>query len=150
MRHGRLKFILATLASVALPALAGALLALAICALFGSCSSVRYVPVESVKTDSVYITLNQRDSIYMRDSVYVREKGDTVYQYRYKYLFVDKAVHDTLYISKVDSVQVPYPVERELTRWQRLRQTAGSVALVVLTVGIVGGGGYLLMKRKKA
>lgn len=118
--------------------------------LLSGCGSIKYVPVESVKTDSIYITLNRRDSIYMRDSVYVREKGDTVYQYKYKYLYVDRAVHDTLYINKVDSVQVPYPVERKLTRWQRLRQTAGSVALVILTAGIVGGGGYLLMKRKKA
>ena len=47
--------------------------------LLSSCGNIRYVPVETVRTDSVYNTVYRRDSIYMRDSVYVLDKGDTVY-----------------------------------------------------------------------
>lgn len=43
-----------------------------------SCRTVKYVPVETVKVDTTYINKLQRDSIYMLDSVYVKEKGDTV------------------------------------------------------------------------
>ena len=50
--------------------------------LLSSCGNIRYVPVETVRTDSVYNTVYRRDSIYMRDSVYVLDKGDTVYQFR--------------------------------------------------------------------
>lgn len=149
MRRERLFLFLCTLATAVFSAIVALLICMGLCMLFGSCSSVKYVPVESVKTDSIYLTNWQRDSIYMRDSVYIKEKGDTVYQYRYKYLFVDKAVHDTLYVERVDSIQVPYPVEKPLSRWQRLRQTAGTVALVVLLLGVLGGAGWFFFHRKK-
>ena len=82
-----------------------------------SCRTVKYVPVETIKVDTTYINKLQRDSIYMLDSVYVKEKGDTVLIEKYKYLYRDKLVRDTMYISKADSIQVPYPVEKELTWW---------------------------------
>ena len=35
------------------------------------CTTTQYVPVESVRVDSVYIAKVERDSIYERDSVFV-------------------------------------------------------------------------------
>lgn len=105
-----------------------------------SCRTVKYVPVETVKVDTTYINKLQRDSIYMLDSVYVKDKGDTVLIEKYKYLYRDKLVRDTMYISKVDSIQVPYPVEKELTRWQQMKQELGGWALgiiLVVTLAIV-------------
>ena len=40
----------------------------------GACRSVRYIPVESVRHDSVVTILHHRDSIYQHDSVYIKEK----------------------------------------------------------------------------
>lgn len=105
-----------------------------------SCRTVKYVPVETVKVDTTYINKLQRDSIYMLDSVYVKEKGDTVLIEKYKYLYRDKLVRDTLYMAKTDSIQVPYPVEKELTRWQQMKQELGGWALgiiLVVTLAIV-------------
>lgn len=105
-----------------------------------SCRTVKYVPVETVKVDTTYINKLQRDSIYMLDSVYVKDKGDTVLIEKYKYLYRDKLVRDTMYLSKVDSIQVPYPVEKELTRWQQMKQELGGWALgiiLVVTLAIV-------------
>ena len=51
-----------------------------------SCRSVRYVPVETVKHDSVYFNKVVRDSIHVKDSVLVIVKGDTVTEFRYKYV----------------------------------------------------------------
>lgn len=112
------------------------------CLLFviNSCRTVKYVPVETVKVDTTYINKLQRDSIYMLDSVYVKEKGDTVLIEKYKYLYRDKLVRDTLYMAKTDSIQVPYPVEKELTRWQQMKQELGGWALgiiLVVTLAIV-------------
>lgn len=117
--------------------------------LLSSCESIKYVPVETVRTDSVYNTVYQHDSIYMRDSVYILDKGDTVYQFRYKYLFVDKVKHDTLYIERTDSVQVPYPVEKELTRWQSFKQEAGGFAIATIVVVLLIVFGKMVYKLKK-
>ena len=99
-----------------------------------SCRSVRYVPVETVRTDTVYMNRVERDSVVRYDSVYVREKGDTVWLEKYKYVYRDKWRTDTIYMSRTDTVSVPYPVERQLTRWQQIKQEAGGVAI----------GGFLL------
>lgn len=102
-----------------------------------SCRTVKYVPVETVKIDTTYINKLQRDSIYMLDSVYVKEKGDTVLIEKYKYLYRDKLVRDTMYISKADSIQVPYPVEKELTRWQQFRMYFGGWAMCIVVISIL-------------
>ena len=111
--------------------------------LLSSCGNIRYVPVETVRTDSVYNT------VYRRDSVYVLDKGDTVYQFRYKYLFVDKVKHDTLYIERTDSIQVPYPVEKELTRWQSFKQEVGGFAIATIVVVLLIVFGKMVYKLKK-
>lgn len=102
-----------------------------------SCRTVKYVPVETVKVDTTYINKLQRDSIYMLDSVYVKEIGDTVLIEKYKYLYRDKLVRDTMYISKADSIQVPYPVEKELTKWQQFRMYFGGWAMCIVVISIL-------------
>ncbi len=102
-----------------------------------SCRTVKYVPVETVKVDTTYINKLQRDSIYMLDSVYVKEKGDTVLIEKYKYLYRDKLVRDTLYMAKTDSIQVPYPVEKELTKWQQFRMNFGGWIIMIMVIIIL-------------
>lgn len=102
-----------------------------------SCRTVKYVPVETIKVDTTYINKLQRDSIYMLDSVYVKKKGDTVLIEKYKYLYRDKLVRDTMYISKADSIQVPYPVEKELTKWQQFRMYFGGWAMCIVVISIL-------------
>lgn len=106
-----------------------------------SCNSVKYVPVETVKHDSIYINKVQVDSVYHRDSIYVVDKGDTVFLYKDRYIYKYKDRTDTLYVTKTDSIQVPYPVEKELTRWQQFKVDFGgwTVSIVVITVLIVFG-----------
>ena len=112
--------------------------------LFG-CTTTRYVPVPSVSVDSVYIDRFQRDSIYQRDSVYVNRwtAGDTVYQDKvvWKYLYRDKVKYDTVSVLRSDTVRVPYPVERRLTKWEQVRLNVGgwAIALVVINILVVVG-----------
>ena len=115
------------------------MLIIVLIALLTSCKT-RTVVVETVRTDTTYITKHQRDSIYMKDSTHVSEQqhGDTILmkitEWHTKY--VDRAVHDTTYIAKTDSVPVPYPVEvkvpRELNLWQKTLQRTGGIALILL------------------
>lgn len=76
-----------------------------------SCTRHVYVPVETTKSDTVYLNRVHLDSIYMRDSVFIEKSGDTIREFQYKYIYRFKDRIDTLYISKTDSIQVPYPVE---------------------------------------
>ena len=116
---------------------------LLLCALFlaviSSCSRVQYVPVESVRTDSVKILQQIRDSIYVHDSIFVKSQGDTVYINRYRYKYLDKVRIDTMYVINVDSVRVPFPVERKLSRWERVKQEVGGIAMgiVILAIGLI-------------
>lgn len=90
---------------------------LLVSAVWYGCRTTKYVPVETVRYDTTYVNKLQVDSIYDKEFVYVN--GDTIFQYKYLYKY--KMLRDTVYMSKVDSIQVPYPVERKLTVWQELR-----------------------------
>lgn len=111
--------------------LKGLLLGLLACALltllFG-CRSVEYVPVEAVRTDSVYVDRWQRDSVYLKDSVYVSQRmsGDTVYvdKVAHKYVYRDKWRTDTVEAVRWRSVEVPVEVEKPLSWWERARLKA--------------------------
>lgn len=116
-----------------------------------SCRNVKYVPVETVKTDSIYINQVQRDSIYRLDSIYIRDKGDTVWVEKYKYLFVDKLRHDTMYVNHTDTIREPYPVERELSRWQNMKMELGGWAFgIIITAALIIVGWIVYKSRKNS
>ena len=118
--------------------------AVVIALIFCGCKT-KYVTVEKVRIDTTYITKLQRDSIHIHDSIFVNQwqKGDTVYQVRDRWHIEwrDRLLHDTLYKSIVDSIPVPYPVEKEVikqvTPWYNWL-LIGGLLLAVL---------YLLFKR---
>lgn len=97
-----------------------------------------YVPLEVVKRDSVIIASLDRDSIFVRDSVYLREKGDTVFKYKDKYVYVYRNVTDTFTVYRDRAIEVPVPVERKLSWWERVKlEYAEWVIGVLVTVALV-------------
>lgn len=102
-----------------------------------SCTRTMYVPVTSVQHDSIYLHIHSRDSIMVRDSVTIREKGDTVWLERWRTEYRDRIRIDTAYIERRDSIAVPYPVERKLSHKERLYMSAGRVAVPLACAGIV-------------
>ena len=121
--------------------------------LLAGCKSVQYVPVETVRTDSVYVDRFQRDSIYQRDSVYINRwtAGDTVYQDKivYKYIYRDKVKYDTVAILRSDTVRIPFPVDRELSKWEQIRLDVGGWAIGVVIITILIVIGCMVYKLKK-
>ena len=77
-----------------------------------------YIPVESVRYDRVMIEKLMRDSVFVRDSVYLKEKGDTIYKYKDRFVYVYKNRVDTFFAEKIREIEVPVPVERKLTWWE--------------------------------
>lgn len=101
--------------------------------LLSSCKSIQYVPVEKVVTE--YKTNTVHDSVYLEilkhDSVVIEKLGDTVYVNKWHTQYKDrwKEVIKTDTFIKVDSIQVPYPVEKKLTRWEQTKMDAGGIAI---------------------
>ena len=111
---------------------------LLVCLLLAGCKTARYVPVPSISVDSVYVDRFTRDSVYLHDSVFVNRwmQGDTVYvdkvvtRYKYK----DRWRHDTVAVVRVDSVRVPYPVEKDLGWWEKTRLYSFPVLVAMVAV----------------
>lgn len=101
----------------------------------------RYIPMNTVKHDSIYINKVKYDSIYHKDSIYMLIKGDTVYKYQFKYRYRDKLLRDTVSVTRVDSVKVSYPVEKPLTKWQKVKIELGSWAFggVIALILVISG-----------
>lgn len=97
------------------------------------CRSIQYVPVEKVVTE--YKTNTVHDSVYLEvlkhDSVVIEKVGDTVYVNKWHNLYKDKwrEIIKTDTLIKTDSIQVPYPVERKLTKWEQVKMDAGGIAI---------------------
>lgn len=117
----------------------------------GCKSHERVVVVETVRADTLRLSRNIRDSVWLHDSIYIRDKGDTMWIERWHTRWRDRTVHDTTYVSKTDSVPVPYPVEvkvpRELSWWQRLRMHAGGASLSLLAIWL-GVQAWKIYKKK--
>lgn len=120
-------------------------------ALLSSCKQVEYVTVEKVRTDTTYITKWQRDSIWLHDSIHVKEKGDTVLVEKWHTKYVESIKHDTTYIATHDTIPDPFPVETikevpaELSWWQKLRLWIGNIGLVAM-LGAVGYFGWRIYR----
>lgn len=103
-----------------------------------SCKSIQYVPVETMKRDTTYLSQTKIDSVYHRDSIYVERKGDTVYLSKYKYLYKYIEKHDTLWREKVDTIQIAYPVEAQLTKWQKIKINIDEYLKTIIILIIIG------------
>jgi hypothetical protein len=106
-----------------------------------SCKAPQYIPVETIKTE--YRDNYIRDSIFQLDSVFIRERGDTVTIERYRYIYKDKTTRDSIYIN--DTIRVPYPVEVEkkvkarLNGWQNFQIWCGRFALLLVWLFLMRG-----------
>ena len=105
------------------------LIAIIIAMVCVGCKSVEYVEVETIRLDTLHHYEFQLDSIVRIDSIYEREyiKGDTVFKEKesYSYRNTHKAKADTIRETKVEYVEKPIEVEKELTAWQKFKINAG-------------------------
>lgn len=123
------------------------LLALA-CLLMVGCKTTEYVPVVVHQTDTLIQTKIQKDSVWLHDSTYVYENGDTLTIEKWHTKYVEKLVCDTTYIAQHDTIPQPYPVEKEvpadLTWWQQARIHLANIVLWAL---LIAAGVWLLKKK---
>lgn len=107
--------------------------------IFHSCKTPQYTPMQSVKME--YRDNYIRDSIYLYNSIYMKEKGDTLIIEHFRYLYRDKIIHDSIIYR--DTIRIPYLVEgRQKTKnirstWENFRICYGNIALIISALLII-------------
>ena len=97
-----------------------------------SCTTTKIVevPVETIKTE--YIEQVKYDSIYSKDSIYIMQKGDTIYnnkvQYFYKYKYLRDTINITDTIPKIVTIKDTQYIN-QLYTWQKI--------LIVIGIGFI-------------
>lgn len=117
------------------------LLAILLGILLSGCAATKYVevPVDRVKVE--YRDRVSVDTLYRSDSTIIREKGDTVFLEKYKYIYRVKELKDTVNVTDTITVVKPVEVTKEVNKlhnWQVGLMVLGGVAIAL--------GGYKLIK----
>ena len=113
------------------------------------CKPYKVAQRETVIKDSLYIVQRMIDRVLIRDSVYERHVHDTIYKYKERETVRYLSLRDTLYIERRDSVSVPYPVERQLTKWEAIRMRLGDILLIIVNIGLIYVFIWLIRSRKR-
>lgn len=96
------------------------------------CASTKYVevPVPQVKIE--YRDRTSIDTLIQNDSIIIKEKGDTIFLEKYKYLYRTKEVKDTVNvtdtITTIKTVEVVKEVNK-LHTWQKILMALGGVGI---------------------
>lgn len=110
--------------------------------LLGSCKvkeKIVEVPIPQIKTEIKYIDKVKYDSIYLKDSVYIIQKGDTIYNnkvaYRYKY----KYLKDTIIVNETDTIiklqkVTEIKVKNQLNVVQKILMYIGLLSLLMFII----------------
>lgn len=144
-----------------------------------SCSHRVYVPVQSIRTDTIYMAkkdsvhikdslitrqvINIRDSIAIHDSVVIikDEQGNVkeklIIRYRDRWhatqdnltllRLIDryKASNDSLLATMREHIEAPKVVERELSRWEKLKMDVGGWAIGAMSTFLLAIIGYIVV-----
>ncbi len=147
--------------------------------LFTSCSHKVYVPVESVRTDTLYLShrdsihvkdsiimhhvINTRDSVAIHDSVVIvqDEQGNIkerlIVRYRDRWhatqdnLTLQRQIdryrleNDSLREANSEIQNTVVPVEKKLSRWEKLKMDVGGWAIGAMSTFILAAVGYIVV-----
>lgn len=91
-------------------------------------------------------TLTKHDSIYQKEFVDRYVKGDTIYLTKIKVDYRFRNLYKTRYRDslKIDSIRVPYPVERKLNKWESLKMEVGGWAIGGLSAVVIALIAYIV------
>jgi len=141
--------------------------------------TVRYVRTEGDTAKFVTLINSLRSQLVSRESTertYIskekerttlNENGDTIDHDKTQYIYLSEkeraeyeqtieSLQDSIAtlnarqsIAKTDSVSVSYPVERELTLWEKTKMDFGGMAIVAVAVGLLGLIGWLAIRSRR-
>ena len=111
------------------------LLLLAIALTLTACTTTRYIPAETVRTEYRDHVTHSIDTVTDRQMVYIN--GDTLLVYRDRWR--TRLLHDTIHIATHDTIAQPYPVQvpAQLTLWERTKLNLGGYAIALTTLALL-------------
>lgn len=109
--------------------------------ILGSCTSTKYIEIPVPKVKIEYRNHTSTDTLIQNDSIIIKEKSDTVFIEKYKYLYKSSGVVDTVNITDTITIVKTVEVTKETNRlhnWQ--------IILIILGVLKVISVGYRFLK----
>lgn len=107
--------------------------------------------VEVPRIEHHYQNTTSRDTIFQKDSVTIFQRGDTIFnntvQHHYHSVYLRDTISRNDTITVVKPVNVPVPVEKELSRWQKIKMSTGGYLFGLLGIAVVGGICYIFRRR---
>ena len=93
-------------------------------------------------TETMVREIHTTDSVYIHDSIYVREGGDTVFLTRWRTCWRDRIVHDTVREHTTDTIRETRDVEKVVQVPTKGSSAGWAVALALMLLIVV----YILIK----
>lgn len=105
---------------------------------FPGCKEIQYVPIHT--TDTLVVNNYVKDSIQVKDSVYIFKAADSVFIYKEKIAYKDRLVTDTVihtvYEEKPVEVIKTVEVKKAYAMWEKILLWSG-VAFIMSVIGMV-------------
>lgn len=108
-------------------------------AMLSSCTTTKVVEHEVIKHDSIYITALSVDTILQRDSIHIRERGDTIEKVVYKYIYKVRERTDTMFVERTDTILSIETKVEEKTKYRKDWLSIIGAVVVGAIVGLVIG-----------
>lgn len=102
------------------------------------CRVTRYVPVETERVEVQDRVVDRWHTDTISDTRLIYINGDTVRDIRYRERIREVIIRDTCVIERTVTEPTPYPVERELSWWERLKVDLGGYAFAILAIFLAG------------
>ncbi len=134
----------------------GLVLLLVLSILVTGCKNTQYIPVEKVKIEYVNRTdtVNKIDTLISEKETIIKEADSSlVAKFGLQLKANEKAIlilkrelerqvskeleHKTDTVIKTDTIQIPCPIEKKLTKWEQAKMDAGGIAIGVCIVVVL-------------
>ena len=102
----------------------------------------------SVRTEFVWQVKQIHDSIYLRDSVFVERKGDTIYLNKWRTQYRERLVHDTLIVTKADTLRIKEVANKEVVKSPSFFQMWKAYIIGAVVMLLIAGCAFVAHKLK--
>lgn len=102
----------------------------------------------SVRTEFVWQVKQIHDSIYLRDSVFVEKKGDTIYLNKWRTQYRERLIHDTLIVTKADTLRIKEVASKEVVKSPSFFQMWRAYIIGAVVMLLIAGCAFVAHKLK--
>ena len=102
----------------------------------------------SVRTEFVSQVKKIHDSIYLRDSVFVEKKGDTIYLNKWRTQYRERLIHDTLIVTKADTMRIKEVANKEVVKSPSFFQMWKAYIIGAVVMLLIAGCAFVAHKLK--